>query len=101
METARMTSIALYKAYVTDLKQIIDEIRAFEERFQIYELKAELLINKTLVSTSMTKRKGRVDRLFYLYDTATQKRAQLSDERAALLLDHFLSLGEFLAVATV
>lgn len=91
--------VAFYKEYVADLKKRIDDLHENPDDFQVYDLHMEILVRKAQVSYALSRRKGQRDSLFFVNDTVSGKRSQLTQDAALGMFEHFFRLGQFVAIA--
>jgi hypothetical protein len=88
----------LYNDLVRQLKTDLTDFRSHLADFQAYDLAMEMMVQETFVSYSQKRKKGEEDSLFYRRDMVSGSGAQLEEETAFKLFNHFISLPQHIAI---
>jgi hypothetical protein len=94
-------SPSLYNDLVRQLKTDLTDFRSHATDFQAYDLAMEMMVQETFVSYSQKRKKGEKESLFYRRDMQSGAGAQLEEETAFKLFNHFMCLPQHIAITPI
>jgi hypothetical protein len=91
-------TVSFYADYIAELRTLFAELNDDSDLFQTFHVHIELVAAGSLVVYETKRRKGQTDNLFYGRPAQTTSNRQISRETAAAAINHFFSLGQFIAL---
>lgn len=91
-------NVAFYADYVAHLRTLFCELDSRPELFQTFDVHMELAAAGGLIVYETKRSKGQTDSLYYGRSADSAANRQISQARAFAAIDHFLALGEFVAL---
>jgi hypothetical protein len=88
-----------FSDYIERLRADLTELRAGSGVFQSYDLSIEMMVEQMLISYGRKRQKSVEDNLFYRRSVVSGAGAQLEEDTAFRIFEHFLSLPQHIALS--